>query len=80
MLRKASEFTLRLGETFKTSSGRESPARSTLALVLDGSDISLGNPVNIIDLKTNLIVLNVLEFFGDHEGEVGLDKFLMGEG
>jgi len=46
LFRERSEHhVLDLNGTFNVTSGRESPARTALALVLDGGNSSLGNPI-----------------------------------
>lgn len=79
MLREALEVVVgELGKTLKTSGGGESPARSALSLVLDISDGTLGDPVNI----TNLEVIDGLDVVGglNNGSEVGLGELLSGEG
>jgi hypothetical protein len=51
--------------TFHGAGGGESPTRSTLALILDGSDSALGNPINrcgdIGSVKMNSSIHNTLQ-------------------
>ena len=70
---------MRLGETFKTSGSGESPAGSTLSLILDGGNKALRNPINIGNSDSKVVGLNILEF-GGLESEVGLGELFLGEG
>ena len=66
LLREGDELaTLQEVGAFHRTSGGESPARSTLLLIFDGSDSTLGNPVNrlreVFGLELNSSISDLLQ-------------------
>lgn len=71
-------------KSLKSSSGGESPAWTTAALVLYGGNDTLGGPINISNADSgfhfNGFLFNVFNGVGDDGSEIGLDEFFLGQG
>lgn len=66
-------------QTLKTTGGGESPAWSTVSLVLHGGDSTLSNPVDVVGDGDFLISLDDV-FGGDDGSEVALDELFLSHG
>jgi len=64
-------------KTLESSGGGESPAWSALSLILNWSNGTLGNPINITNLQI-VSAFDIVEVFRDNSSEVLLSKLFLG--
>jgi len=80
LFREISEDSFKNGfGRFTRSTGRESPARSTLSLVFNSLNVSFGDPIDVSDEVGVSVDFSGFDLFGDFGSEVNAFEFCFGQ-